>query len=145
MVQKIVSGGQAGADRAALDFAIEVGLQYGGFVPPEDGRIDDRYHLVELPTTCYETRTLANVMDSDGTVIISLAKELTGGSALTSAFANITGRPVIPLHDVRPLANDRQTFDQLSFLIQFIVFKEIQVLNVAGSAREHRTGPGAAK
>jgi hypothetical protein len=101
MVQKIVSGGQAGADRAGLDFAIEVGLQYGGFVPlgrvAEDGRIDDRYHLVELPTTCYETRTLANVMDSHGTVIVSLAKELTGGSALTSAFANITGRPVIHL------------------------------------------------
>jgi hypothetical protein len=136
MLQKIVSGGQAGTDRAALDFAIEAGLQHGGFVPlgrvAEDGRIDERYHLTELPSPCYETRTLANVMGSDGTVIISLAQELTGGSALTLAFANATDRPVIHLYELRPSPHDERSFDEADRLTQFVVSKGIQVLNVAG-------------
>jgi Circularly permutated YpsA SLOG family len=71
MLRKIVSGGQTGADRAGLDFAMEVGLDHGGYVPKgrkaEDGRIDDRYQLTELATTSYPVRTRRNVMESDGT------------------------------------------------------------------------------
>ena len=76
MLRKIISGGQTGADRAGLDFAIEKGLGHGGYVPrgrkAEDGRIDDRYNLVELSTSSYPARTRRNIEQSDGTVIFSL-------------------------------------------------------------------------
>jgi len=61
MIRKIISGGQTGADRAGLDFAIETGLEHGGYVPSgrkaEDGRIDELYNLVELSTSSYPART----------------------------------------------------------------------------------------
>ena len=69
MLRKIVSGGQTGADRAGLDFALEVGLEHGGYVPKgrkaEDGRIDDRYHLTELNSASYPVRTRRNARESD--------------------------------------------------------------------------------
>ena len=87
MLRKIISGGQTGADRAGLDFAIETGLEHGGYVPrgrkAEDGRIDDRYNLVELSTTSYPARTRRNIEESDGTVIFSLERLLSGGTKLT--------------------------------------------------------------
>src|ERR1700757_20437 len=68
VLRKIVSGGQTGADRAGLDFAIETGLEHGGFVPKgrkaEDGRIDDKYNLVELSTDLYPARTKRNIEES---------------------------------------------------------------------------------
>jgi hypothetical protein len=61
MLRKIISGGQTGADRAGLDFAIEMGLEHGGYVPrgrkAEDGRVAERYNLVELGTSSYPART----------------------------------------------------------------------------------------
>jgi hypothetical protein len=70
-VPNIVSGGQTGADRAALDFAIEHGIQHGGWCPKgrraEDGTIDARYQLKERPGTEYDQRTEWNARDSDGT------------------------------------------------------------------------------
>src|SRR5271166_25117 len=75
MLRKIISGGQTGADRAGLDFAIETGLQHGGYVPrsrkAEDGRIADRYNLVELGTSSYPARNRKNIEESDGTVIFT--------------------------------------------------------------------------
>ena len=82
MLRKIISGGQTGADRAGLDFAIETALEHGGYVPKdpkaEDGRIDDRYNLVELTTSSYPARTRRNIEESDGTVIFSLERHLIG-------------------------------------------------------------------
>ena len=70
---KIVSGGQTGADRAALDWAIDHGTAHGGWCPrgrrAEDGAIPARYLLNETPSARYEERTEWNVRDSDGTVI----------------------------------------------------------------------------
>ena len=84
MLRKVISGGQTGADRAGLDFAIETGLEHGGYVPrgrkAEDGRIDDRYNLVELSTSSYPARTRRNIEQSDGTVIFSLECPLSGVS-----------------------------------------------------------------
>src|SRR5258708_31383948 len=92
VVRKIISGGQTGADRAGLDFAIEVGLAHGGYAPKgrkaEDGRIDEKYAIVELSGSSYPERTKRNVRESDGTVILSLNDKLSGGSAL-----NINLRP----------------------------------------------------
>src|SRR5678816_2125621 len=87
----IISGGQTGADRAALDFALAHGLPHGGWCPKgrlaEDGTIPACYHLTEMPTSDYPARTAKNVQESDGTVIISLAPNLTGGSLLTLELA----------------------------------------------------------
>ena len=88
---RIISGGQTGADRAALDWAIARGIPYAGWCPrgrrAEDGRIPARYDLIQTPSHDYEQRTRWNVRDSDGTLIISRAAKLTGGSAYTARYA----------------------------------------------------------
>ncbi len=131
MVEKIVSGGQTGADRAALDFAIEAGIPHGGWCPrgrfAEDGRIDLRYELKETPDSSYAQRTEWNARDSDGTVIFSLAEVLSGGSALTGALARRHGRPSLHL--------SRATFSEAEAaarLREFIEEFGIRSLNVAG-------------
>ena len=105
MVRKIISGGQTGADRAGLDFAIEAGLEHGGYVPrgrkAEDGRIDDRYNLIELSTSSYPARTRRNIEKSDGTVIFSLERALSGGTRLTLELANKLGKPVLHIYGIR--------------------------------------------
>ena len=74
MIKKIISGGQTGADRAALDVAIKLGIRHGGWIPKgrktEDGPLSDKYQLQEMPTASYPARTEQNVIDSDGTLII---------------------------------------------------------------------------
>lgn len=71
LVTRIVSGGQTGADRAALDWAIAHGIPHGGWCSPgrmaEDGMIDARYKLSEILTGGYRRRTRMNVEDGDGT------------------------------------------------------------------------------
>src|SRR5229473_8136967 len=97
-VQRIISGGQTGADRAALDWAIENGVPHGGWCPKgrlaEDGRIDIRYQLQEAPSSGYPQRTEWNVRDSDGTVIFSIAPVLTGGSKQTVNLAMKHQKPL---------------------------------------------------
>jgi predicted Rossmann-fold nucleotide-binding protein len=71
----IISGGQTGADRAALDWALQHGIPHGGSCPrgrlAEDGVIPTRYQLQELPSPEYAARTERDVLDADGTVIFS--------------------------------------------------------------------------
>ena len=75
MIKRIISGGQTGADQAALDIAIEFGILHGGWIPKgkktEDGVLPDKYKLKEMPTASYPKRTEQNVLDSDGTLILS--------------------------------------------------------------------------
>jgi len=98
MIKKIISGGQAGADRAALDAAIKLGIPHGGWVPKgrrtEDGPLPDKYHLQEMPTISYTARMEKNVLDSDGTVILTHGK-LTVGTKMTKAFARKQKRPCL--------------------------------------------------
>jgi hypothetical protein len=112
--KKYISGGQTGADRAGLDFAIEAGLEHGGYVPrgrkAEDGRIDDRYNLIELSTSSYPARTRRNIEKSDGTVIFSLERVLNGGIKLTLELANKLGKPVLHIYDTRKRANIEPRF-----------------------------------
>ncbi len=86
MIEKIISGGQTGADRAALDVAIKLDLPHGGWIPKgrkaEDGPLTDKYQLQEMSTASYSKRTEQNVIDSDGTLIICRGKP-TGGSDYT--------------------------------------------------------------
>src|SRR6267142_1460190 len=101
MVERIVSGGQTGADRAALDFALASRIPIGGWVPKgrlaEDGRIPERYAgLVETESADPAVRTARNVRDSDGTLILSHGP-LDGGSLFTHREAVRTGRPALHL------------------------------------------------
>ena len=101
IVEKIISGGQTGADRAALDFAIEHGLPHGGWCPKgrraEDATIPSQYQLKETPSKNYSHRTEWNVRDSDGTVIFTIKATLTGGSRKTAEFAENHCKPCLHL------------------------------------------------
>lgn len=125
----IVSGGQTGADRAALDFALRHGLPHRGWCPAgrlaEDGRLDACYRLRETPSPAYAQRTEWNVRDSDGTVIFSLHPELTGGTLLTWNYAHQHGKPVLVLVAGQTPAPARA-------LREFLRLHHIKVLNVAG-------------
>lgn len=124
---RIVSGGQTGADRAALDWAIARGIAHGGWCPrgrrAEDGRISAHYALEETPSRDYAQRTRWNVRDSDATLIVSRAAWLTGGSAYTARCAERLGRPW--LH-ARPGADDAAA------ILAFVEQNRVRTLNVAG-------------
>jgi hypothetical protein len=97
---KIVSGGQSGVDRAALDFALKNGLSCGGWCPKgrlaEDGPIHARYPLRETGSPDYRVRTKANVQDSDATLIL-YADKIGNGTLLTRQIANNLKKPCLLL------------------------------------------------
>jgi hypothetical protein len=99
VIEKVVSGGQAGVDRAALDVARELGIATGGWVPrgrrAEDGEIPADYRgLVETGSDAYDVRTEYNVRDSDATLILAFG-ELEGGTRLTRELAERQGKPLL--------------------------------------------------
>ena len=131
MIQKIISGGQTGADRAALDFAIKHSIPYGGWVPKgrktEDGTLPEKYHLQEMPTGQYSKRTEKNVLDSDGTLILSHGL-LTGGSALTTSFAELHRKPWIHI-DL-----EITSYPEAARMIREWVGRSgVKIMNVAGA------------
>ena len=131
VVEKIVSGGQTGADRAALDVAVELGLAAGGWIPrgrrAEDGTVPPRYQgLVEAESESYDHRTELNVRDSDATVVFSFGPA-TGGSALTAKLARSLGKPLLAL-DLEHLNTDEAVARLRSWLAEV----RPGVLNIAG-------------
>jgi hypothetical protein len=130
-IKKIISGGQTGADRAALDFAIDNDIPHGGWVPKgrlaEDGVISNRYDVVETDSPDYTVRTEKNVMDSDGTLIMSHGA-LTGGSALTKALARKHKRPCLHI-DLDGVPEFEAAFEITGWITQH----GVETLNVAGS------------
>ena len=124
----IVSGGQTGADRAALDWAIAHRLKHGGWCPAgrlaEDGLIPDRYQLRETPSAAYPERTRLNVEDSDATLIIS-PRPLEGGTLLTVKHAEEVEKPML-------IVTSENEEDAPGFLRTFIQEHEVSILNVAG-------------
>ena len=138
---KIVSGGQTGADRAALDWAIAHELPHGGWCPrgrkAEDGTIPSRYRLSETPGAAYLQRTEWNVRDSDGTAVLSLSRTLTGGSSKTVELAQQHGKPWIHL------AREAHAGDAANQLRRFVEEHGIRVLNVAGPRASTEPGIGA--
>jgi len=127
---KIVSGGQTGVDRAALDFAIQHGFKHGGWCPygrlAEDGIIPPIYRLRETDSTEYEERTEKNVLDSDATLIVARERELSGGTAFTKVCAGQHGRPVIVIDESEGAAKGAVA------LSKFLERNKVRILNVAG-------------
>jgi len=129
----ILSGGQTGADRAALDFAIEFGLAHGGWCPrgrrAEDAPIDERYQLAETPSRRYAQRTEWNVRDSDATVVFTVLPAATGGTALTLAMARRLGKPCLHLSSETASAIGQDPAEEL---LNFLAIHHVSRLNIAG-------------
>jgi Circularly permutated YpsA SLOG family len=134
----IVSGGQTGADRAALDWALTHGVECGGWCPKgrkaEDGPIDLKYPLKEAPSESYIQRTEWNVRDSDATILFSIEPTLTGGSKKTVEFARQHKKPWLHLC-VREEAGTEK-------LRAFVQEHSVKVLNVAGPRASTEPGVG---
>lgn len=131
ILKRIVSGGQTGVDRGALDAALGVDFPCGGWVPgdrmAEDGVISDRYPLTALPDGDYRQRTRLNVVDSDGTAIL-YDGTLSGGTSLTRDLCELVSRPCM-------LINSREIPDPTAAaeaILKFVEDNNIETLNVAG-------------
>ena len=139
MIRKVVSGGQTGVDRAALDAAMAAGLPVGGWCPrgrrAADGVIDAQYPLRETPSAAYAERTAWNVRDSDGTLVL-LTTEAAGGTALTIREAERLGKPLF-VHRLAGTAG-------VAKVRAWIAREGIRVLNVAGPREEEAPGIYAA-
>jgi len=137
-VLKVVSGGQSGVDRAALDAGRTLGLPLGGWCPrgrkAEDGAIDPSYPLDETPDEGYAQRTEWNVRDADGTLVLTRGRP-SGGTALTIAVARRRGRPLLVL--------DLEAGPGPDEVRQWLEASGIAVLNVAGPRESQRPGIGA--
>jgi hypothetical protein len=138
-IPKIVSGGQTGADRAALDWALARGIECGGWCPKgrraEDGRISEKYPLIETRSAKYVQRTEWNVRDTGGTVIFSIGQNLSGGSHKTLELTEKHNKPCLYIHPGVKEAGKK--------LGDFVADNEIQTLNVAGPRASKE--PGVAK
>jgi len=126
-VRKIVSGGQTGVDRAALDVAIRLGIACGGWCPSgrlaEDGVIPKEYPLKETETAEYAERTVLNILDSDGTLVLTWAPP-TEGTAYTVDMARAHGKPCFIV--------DLREGDATHEATQWLSENRIRTLNVAG-------------
>ncbi len=129
-IRKLVSGGQTGADRAALDVAIVLDIDHGGWVPlgrwAEDGPLDPRYHVEETDSGNPAIRTEWNVRDADATLLFSHGP-LTGGSALTLSLAQRLGKPFLHID-----FNTVSELDAEACIRNWLQQTSPTVLNVAG-------------
>ena len=130
MIKKIISGGQTGADRAALDVALKLGIHHGGWISKgrmaEDGPLPEIYKLKEMPTDSYEARTEQNVLDSDGTLIIARGK-LAGGTDYTRQMTLKHKKQLLGI-DLGLIGH----FDAASLAASWIRMQHVKVLNIAG-------------
>ncbi|MHB8763295.1 MAG: putative molybdenum carrier protein [Deferrisomatales bacterium] len=134
MVAKIVSGGQTGADRAALDVALELGIPVGGWCPrgrlAEDGRVPARYTLRETTSDKYPQRTEWNVRDADATLVCTRGRP-GRGTALTIRLAEKLRKPC---RVVDPAAGDPAA------VAAWLATHRVRVLNVAGPRESNSPG-----
>lgn len=132
---KIVSGGQTGVDRAALDVALALGVPCGGWVPrgrrAEDGPLDGLYPVQETKSSAYDARTEANVRDSDATLILTRG-EPAGGTRLTLDLAQAANKPY-------HIVDLKRTHSPLAAL-RWLESKRPGVLNVAGPRESNAPG-----
>jgi hypothetical protein len=128
MVIKIISGGQTGADRAALDWAIRHGIRHEGSYPKgrggENGEIPPKYKLTELSSESYADQIERNILDSDGTLLLTEGSALTEASALTAEYCQRHRKPLLRLIRSAPRSAAR--------LASFVEKHQIFVLNITG-------------
>lgn len=133
--QKVISGGQTGVDRAALDAAFACGIPVGGWCPKgrraEDGFVPPRYPLEETPSSAYVQRTTWNVRDSDATLVLILGA-LEGGSRRTTEIAAKLGKPWRVV--------DLDLYAAPDTVADFIDAGRVAILNVAGPRESGRPG-----
>jgi hypothetical protein len=136
-LERIVSGGQTGVDRAALDAAMVLGIPHGGWCPlgriAEDGTIPTKYELQETLSPDYPIRTEQNVIDSDGTLILYRSR-LFGGTELTRRLCVKHQRPMVALDLTAAKARD------LRRVRRWLHGHSIRVLNVAGPRESSSPG-----
>jgi hypothetical protein len=136
---KIISGGQTGADRAALDFAIEKGIEHGGWCPKgrrsQDGQIPEKYKLIETASHGYSARTELNVMHSNVTVIFKRDDVDSPGSILTEKYCRMHDKPYLILGE-----KDGNQHTDASTLASWLETTNPQILNVAGHREESCPG-----
>lgn len=134
-VKKIISGGQTGVDRAALDVARALYIEHGGWCPrgrrAEDGVIPPEYNLEEASSDEYPLRTEWNVRDSDGTLILTRGRPQ-GGTALTINIARRLGKPRLVI--------DMEKSPTRAEVRRWVEAEEIRILNVAGPRESGRPG-----
>ncbi|NNG17514.1 MAG: hypothetical protein HKM89_13645 [Gemmatimonadales bacterium] len=134
-IEQVISGGQTGVDRAALEVAEELGLGSGGWCPAgrlaEDGTIPEHYPLRETPTSEYEERTEWNVRDSDGTLILTIGQP-SGGTAHTIECAQAAAKPYFVL--------DLDAEAGAHVVREWLERNRIRTLNVAGPRESKAPG-----
>ena len=135
---RIISGGQTGVDRAALDFAIRNGNEHGGWCPQgrlaEDGVIPPNYRLRETDSAEYDERTEKNVLDADATLIVVRHRELSGGTAFTKTCAEQHGRPSLVV------CERDGVLVSAAALSKFLKENKVRTLNVAGPRESQAPG-----
>jgi hypothetical protein len=136
--KRIVSGGQTGVDRGALDAAIARGVPHGGWCPrgrrAEDGTIPAIYRLMETDSPKYAVRTRRNVVDSDATLILHRGP-FGGGTELTRRLAERHGRPCLLV--------DLESPPTLATVRRWLAKHQVEVLNVAGPRESQCPGIAA--
>lgn len=135
MIEVIISGGQTGVDRAALDTARKLDIPQAGWCPrgrrAEDGPIYAEYRLQETDSEEYKVRTERNVRDSDATLVLNLGR-LEGGTAMTVKFAHQYGKPCRVV--------DMQHPDLPGAIHDWLDKHDVKRLNVAGPRESKRPG-----
>jgi hypothetical protein len=135
VLTRILSGGQTGVDRAALDAAMELGIPHGGWCPrgrlAEDGCIPQNYRLKETLSPDYSVRTRLNVRDADGTLIL-YREPLEGGTSLTWQIAVELEKPVLLVEMGFP-----PVFEAFH---RWLLENAIHTLNIAGPRESQRPG-----
>lgn len=133
---RIVSGGQTGVDRGALDAAITLGITHGGWCPAgrlaEDGTIPARYQLAEMATPYYPDRTEKNVLDSDATLILYRGR-VSGGTRLTQRICRESNKPVLCLS----IADEEAAVENILYWLAQV---RPAVLNIAGPRESNAEG-----
>ena len=133
MLKTVISGGQTGVDRTALDWAMTAGISHAGYCPAgrkaEDGKIDGKYQLTETNSKKYSERTSLNVQHSDATLIFAPERNLSRGTALTASCAQKFHRPLLIITD------DLDDLSAAAEIQKFLLKNNVQQLNIAGPRR----------
>jgi hypothetical protein len=136
LISAIISGGQTGVDRAALDFALAQGIPCGGWCPKgrrsEDGTIPAKYPLKETSSAEYHVRTRKNILSSDGTLIIVKDNLMDRGTQLTQYLCKKLVKPCF--------VASGDSLDEKNEFFEWLINNQIRALNVAGCREGSQPG-----